>query len=73
MEFGKQTQKRKHKKKELQILAPDHSGHDAMYIVIVIVIEVDRSNWSRRRDAVTLNSCIVLSIRPGVNSVVWGG
>jgi len=68
MEFGKQTQKRKHKKKELQILAPDNPGHDAM--CIVIVIEVDRSNWSRRRDAVTL---VVLSIRPGVNSVVWDG
>jgi hypothetical protein len=70
MEF-KQPQKRKHKNKELQVLEPDNPGHDAM--CIVIIIEVDRSNWSRRHDAVTLNSCIVLSIRPGVNSVVWDG
>ena len=31
--------------------------HDTMCIVIVIIIEVDRSNWSRRRDAVTALFC----------------
>jgi hypothetical protein len=66
MEFEKQTKEETQEKR----ITPDNPGHDAMCIVIVIVIEVDRSNWSRRRDAVTL---VVLSIRPGVNSVVWDG
>jgi hypothetical protein len=67
MEFGKQT-KEETQEKELQVLAPDNPGHDAMCIIIVIVIEVievDRTNWSHRH--------VGSLIRPGVNSVVCGG
>jgi hypothetical protein len=56
------------KRNTVKRITPDNPGHDAICIVIVIVIEVievDRTNWSHRH--------VGSSIRPGVNSVVWGG